>query len=403
MARRTHVHPADLHGALRLAADATATVTDIVEAMHATLAFPSVLTSPKPSAGTRGLPSIAYSAVRTVAKLAGHGLDAAMPSLGKYLGEAESTPERDAYVSVLNGVVGDHLAATGNPLAIPMQLRRGGKALTLRRDALGASLPSITPRIAVLIHGLCGVDAQWKRADIDYTRLLASEFGYTPLLARYNSGLHVSENGDALAAVLEDLVREWPMPVDDLLLVGHSMGGLVARSTVHAAERNGQAWTKSVHRMAFLGTPHHGAPLERGGHWFEKILGSAPFAGPLARLGRLRSAGVTDLRHGNVTHEAGHGHDRFAHAADTRRPLPLPAGIDCLAVAATTGARRGDARCRLVGDGLVPVASALGHHADPARELALPDSQRVVIPRAGHMALLGHPEVWDVMSKWLSR
>lgn len=402
MARRTHVHPADLHGALRLAADATASVTDIVEAMHAGLAFPSVLTSPQPKTGKKGLPAFAYSAVRTVAGLTGRAIDAAMPQLSSLLGEAESTPERDAYVSVLNGVIGDHLADTGNPLAIPMQLRRGGKELTLRREALAAALPMATPRIVVFLHGLCGTDAQWKRANVDYAPRLTGEFGFTTVYARYNSGRHVSESGESLSAALEDLMREWPLPVEELLLVGHSMGGLVARSAMHAAGRDGCAWTGHVRRMAFLGTPHHGAPLERGGHGFEQILGSTPFAAPLARLGRLRSAGITDLRHGSVTHEDWHGHDRFEHADDRRRHAALPAGIDCLAVAATTGARVGDARDRLVGDGLVPVASALGLHKDPARDLGLPDSRRVVVARANHMALLGHAEVSDALTNWLA-
>lgn len=404
MAKLTHVLPSDLHGALRLAADATVTVTDIVEAMHAGMAFPSVLTSPRPSSTTRGLPAVAYSAVRTIATLTGRTIDAAMPALLSRLGKSESTPERDASVSVLNGVIGDHLAATANPLAIPMQFRRKGLALPFARASLAKSFPQASPRVAVLLHGLCGHDAQWKRARIDYAPLLERDFGYTVVYLRYNSGRHISENGDDLSALLEELVGEWPVPVEEILLLGHSMGGLVARSAVHAAEREGHGWRKSLRRMAFLGSPHHGAPLERGGHWFEQFVGSTPFAGPLARLGRLRSAGITDLRHGNVTHEDWHGSDRFEHAADRRRSLPLPAGVDCLAVAATTGSRVGDARDRLLmGDGLVPVSSALGLHTDTAKSLGLPESRRVVVHQAAHMALLGHPEVGEILSGWLSR
>jgi len=425
MTKPAHLHPADFHGVARLAADATGAVTDIVEGMHAAVTRLPFLSAELPSGGAAragGVPGLAYSSVRTVAGWVGSGLDLALTPLVPLLGPRASTPERDTMISVANGVIGDHLKETGNPLAIPMQLRRRGLPLVLRRNALAEALPRTSRRVAVLIHGLCGTDAQWKRANVDYAVALERDFDFTPIYLRYNSGLHISENGEELAGLLETLVREWPAPVEELLLVGHSMGGLVARSAVHHARAkagNSEAthavgqgtaqvvatdsWTRVTRRIAFLGSPHHGAPLERGGHWFEQVIGSLRYAAPLSRLGRLRSAGITDLRHGNLVHEDWHGCDRFAHAEDTRQIVPLPDGIDCLAVAATTGAQRGDARDRLVADGLVPVASALGHHDDPRRELAIDASRRHVIHRANHMALLGHPEVYEHLSSWLSR
>lgn len=403
MARRTHVLPSDIHGALKLATDATVSVTDIVEAMHARLAFPSVLTSPRPTGTATGLPAVAYSAVRAIATLTGRTIDAAMPSLLSRLGKAKTTPERDAFVSALNGVIGDHLVDSGNPLAIATQLRRDGESLALERDTLEAALPSASPRVAVLVHGLCGHDGQWDGREASYDELLAQEFGFTVVRARYNSGRHVSESGDSLSEALHRLVRAWPVDVDEVLLVGHSMGGLIARSAALAAEREGHAWRSRLRRIAFLGSPHHGAPLERGGQWFEQMLGATPFAAPLARLGRLRSAGVTDLRHGNIAREDWLGSDRFEHAGDRRRPVPLPAGVDCFAIAATTGASVGDARDRLaMGDGLVPVRSALGQHADAQRDLGLPAHRRAVIHRTGHMALLGHREARGLLAEWLS-
>lgn len=418
MTKPAHLHPADLHGVARLAADATGAVTDIVEGMHEAVSRLPFLSPGPPSGRAGGIPGLAYSSVRTVAGWIGSGLDLALTPIVPLLGERASTPERDTMISVLNGVVGDHLKETGNPLAIAMQLRRRGRALVLRRSALAEALPLRSPRVAVLIHGLCGTDAQWKRAAFDYGVALERDHGFTPVYLRYNSGLHISENGEELSGLLETLVKEWPAPVEELLLVGHSMGGLVARSAVHhalgrvaideAMQSPGQksvdaSWTRVVKRIAFLGSPHHGAPLERGGHWFEQVLGSLRYAAPLSRLGRLRSAGVTDLRHGNLVHEDWQGCDRFEKAEDARQIVPLPDGIDCLAVAATTGAQRGDARDRFLGDGLVPVASALGHHRDPRRELAIDASRRHVIHRANHMALLGHPEVYEHLSSWLSR
>jgi hypothetical protein len=395
--KRAHWHPADLHGAARLAADATAAVTDLVEAMQRGIAGPMLA----PGSPASLIPGLVFGSIRGVARLAGAGIDIAGPALAPLLDERASTPERDALVAVIGGVIGDHLAATGNPLAIRMELRRRGAPLVLERNALAASLPAVSNRIAVLVHGLCASDAQWKGRDADYGRLLEREHGYTPVYLRYNSGRHISENGRELAGLLETLLREWPAPVGELLLLGHSMGGLVARSAVIAGSSDGMAWVAKLRRMAFLGSPHHGAPLERGGHWFEELLAALPWAGPMSALGRIRSAGITDLRHGSLVDADWHGSDRFEHAHDRRTPSPLPDGVDCLAIAATSGDRHGDLRDRLIGDGLVPIESALGRHPDPARQLAFEDSRRIVVLRTGHIGLLGHREIADHLSRWL--
>jgi pimeloyl-ACP methyl ester carboxylesterase len=412
MAKRTHFHPGDVHGVARLAADATGAIADIVEAMHAAATWPPSLTSPSKDGRAGGIAGLAYDTVRRAAKIVGGGVDLAMTPLARLIGERNSTPERDAMVSVLNGVVGDHLAESCNPLAIPMQLRRRGQSLEIRRDALAATLPRITPRIAVLIHGLCGTDAQWKGGPVDYGASLENELGYTPVYLRYNSGRHISTNGRELARLLEALVDEWPVTVEEVLLVGHSMGGLVARSALHygnassepvrAGNAEGEAWVSRVKRAAFLGSPHHGAPLERGGNWFEEIVGSIPYAAPLSRLGRLRSAGITDLRHGSVLDDDWRDGDRFARGADARHPAPLPPTVDCLLVAATTGTREGDVRDLLVGDGLVPVASALGQHGDPLRALAIEPASKRVVYRLHHMGLLRNEQVWRHLSEWIA-
>ncbi|MFN2376112.1 MAG: lipase family alpha/beta hydrolase [Candidatus Binatia bacterium] len=398
-----HLHPRDLHGLARLATDATSAVTDVVEAMQAAIVgWPSFTKSVSRDSRLGGVAGLPFAGVRTVARLLGSGLDLALPPLVARVGERNSTPERDTLLSVVNGVVGDHLADTGNPLAVRMELRRCGRALELRKEALAAALPRVSPRLAVMLHGLCGSDGQWKRRAVDYGASLERDFGFTPLYLRYNSGRHISRNGSELAGLLEVLVEEWPLPVEELLLFGHSMGALVARSALHYGAEFEHAWPLRVRRAVFLGAPHHGAPLERGGNWFEETLGSVPYAAPLSRLGRLRSAGITDLRHGNLVDEDWQGRDRFAPSGDSRRPLPLPAGLDCIAIAATTGRALGDIRDRFVGDGLVPVASALGHHPDPSRRLAIDEARQHVLAGAHHMDLLGHPVAWAHLSNWLS-
>ena len=231
--------------------------------------------------------------------------------------------------------------------------------------------------------------------------MLASHLGYSPIYLRYNSGLHISLNGEAFSRQLERLVQSWPVPIDELTVVAHSMGGLVARSAIHQAQQAGLDWPKRLSKVVFLGTPHHGAPLERVGNWVDVILGSTLYTAPFARLGQLRSAGITDLRYGDLTEADWHGHERFQGRPDHRVPVPLPDGVDCYAVAATTSSRPGALASRLLGDGLVPVDSALGRHRDPRHALAFADAAQWVAYRTSHLALLTSPEVSEQMLRWL--
>ncbi|MEZ4239371.1 MAG: hypothetical protein R3F59_25090 [Myxococcota bacterium] len=179
----------------------------------------------------------------------------------------------------------------------------------------------------------------------------------------------------------------------ELSFLAHSMGGLVTRAAAHVAEADGLRWRDRARAMVFLGTPHHGAPLERHGNLFEFALGVSPYSAALTRLARIRSAGVTDLRYGNVLDEHWAGRDRFARAEDPRGALALPAGVACYAVAGSLG--------RLGGDGLVPVASALGQHERPERSLAFPPDHRLVAAGANHLDLLSREDVYEQIRSWL--
>jgi pimeloyl-ACP methyl ester carboxylesterase len=218
---------------------------------------------------------------------------------------------------------------------------------------------------------------------------------------RYNSGLHISDNGRQLATLLDALHQHWPLPLTRLVLLTHSMGGLVARSAVDVAQQQARPWLQALRHIVFLGTPHHGAPLERAGHWLHTLLGSTPYSAPFAALARLRSAGITDLRHGLVRDQDWQDRDRFGNGGDHRVPLPLPSGVDCYAVAATTAAQRGRLAERLLGDGLVPLRSALGQHDVPAFDLQFPAARQAVFYRTGHLDLLSSAAVQAQLLKWL--
>ena len=409
--RRLLLRRSDLRGLSRLGVEGSVAITSLVEAMHHTIASRIGFDRPSVESRSSGLTGMVYRTVRGALRAAGHGVDAglrlvepAAPPTSRT--DLPATPERDAFIAALNGVCGDHLAASGNPLAIGMSLRCGGVPLCLQRAALAAPSPSLTTpgsKLLVLVHGLCMSDRQWLRHGHDHGQALARDGGYTPLYLHYNSGRHVSHNGRDFAVLLQQLLDAWPRPVDELVILGHSMGGLVARSACHHAAQQGQPWLGALSTLVCLGTPHHGAPLERGGRWLDQLLELSPYVAPFARLGKLRSAGITDLRYGNLQQADWQGRDRHAQRRDDRRPTPLPAGVDTFVIAATLAATPAQLPHALLGDGLVTLASALGEHADPALALRLPQHHRHVVTACGHLDLLCHAAVSAQLRRWLGR
>jgi pimeloyl-ACP methyl ester carboxylesterase len=267
----------------------------------------------------------------------GGGVDAMLDTLAPLVRELPDTPRRDALLAALNGVLGDHLAATGNPLAIPMRLRRSRRGARPSPRALAARVPRASATVVVAVHGLCMSDRHWARDGHDHRAVLARALAADVLSLSYNTGLHVSTNGRELAALLETLVDAWPVEVKRLVVVGHSMGGLVARSAAEYGARSQHRWRDRLDSLVFLGTPHHGSPLERAGHGVDVLLESVPYAAPFARLGRVRSAGITDMRYGSVADEDWQGRDRFARGRVKRmRCRCLPASPATRSPAAST-------------------------------------------------------------------
>ena len=391
---------ADVRGASRLAVDLTLLVTEVVETMHHNVARRPWMFGRATLEPTRGITGFVYRSVRGVTRVVGTALDVALRPLEPLLDPVTTPPGRDAIVAALNGVLGDRLEANGNPLAIPMELRTDGAGLPPTPEAIAGRLPQARERIVVLVHGLCLDDAMWRRDGHDHGEALARDLDATPLYLRYNTGRHVSTNGGELAALLERLVAAWPVPVHELVLVGHSMGGLVIRSACAQAEASQPQWLRSLRALVFLGTPHFGAPLERGGHGIDMLFRASPYTVAFSRLGQLRSAGITDLRHGSVVDDDWHGRDRFGHRGYLQHTQPLPAGVPAFAVAGSLG-KAAPARGLPRGDGLVPVASACGRHADPARGLGIAASRQWVAYGTGHFDLLSSQPVYVQLRRWL--
>jgi len=402
-----HLRATDLRAIVQLATQATAGVARIAEGVHQSVWSSMGVPGGKAAGTTRGLTGRIYQSVQGVTQWVGKGLDAALvrlqPLLERVEGEPPETPEREAVLAALNGVMGDRLLASQNPLATPMSLRYRGRVLEIGKPL---TLPQATSKVLLLIHGLCMNDLQWQTGPqeqvLDHGEALASALGYTPVYMRYNSGLHVSQNGQELSLKLEQLLDHWPQPVQELTVVAHSMGGLLTRSAFHHARQAKLRWPDRLKNIVFLGTPHHGAPLERAGNWVDVLLGSTPYSRPFARLAQLRSAGITDLRYGHLLDADWQGHERFQRRPDRRQILALPDGVNCYAMAATLAPKRGLLADRLTGDGLVPLRSALGQHDDPGRCLAFAANRQSILYRTNHMQLLSSPAVTQQLLQWLS-
>ena len=391
----------DMRGASRLVIDLTLLVADLVETMHHNVARRPGILGRATFKPTKGITGLVYRSVRGITRIVGGSIDAVLAPLVPLLAEKARSPGREAVVAALNGVLGDQLFARNNPLAIAMHVRVDGRPLEPAPAGIRALVPRPRDRVVVMIHGLCMNDLQWKRESHDHGRALGRDLDADALYLHYNSGRHVSTNGAELAALLEQFVARWPVPLRDIVLVGHSMGGLVARSAFAAARKGGLSWAGRVRALVFLGTPHHGAALERGGHGVDRLLAASPYTAAFTRLGRLRSAGITDLRHGSVRDDDWQQHDRFAHVRDTRRPLPLPRGVPCFAVAGSLSkAAPGRGRAPR-GDGLVSVASALGRHGDAERDLGIEPARQWIAYGTGHLDLLASKAVHRQMKRWL--
>jgi len=373
-------------------------LTDLVEAVHDTIArTPGILDATR-TGRTRGIAGFVYRSVRGVTRLVGGALDALIALIAPWIPESRSSPKREAILAAVNGVLGDHLVASGNPLAIAMCMRTAGIRLEISKPALAAAFPRTKSKLLVLVHGLCMNDLQWAREGHDHGKALARDLGWTPIYLHYNTGLHISANGREFAHLMEALLREWPHPIEQLAVIGHSMGGLLARSACHYASLARHAWVKRLDHLIFLGTPHFGAPLERAGTRVDFVMGISPYTAPFARLGKIRSAGINDLGHGYLRDEEWQAPKRHR---PVEAPLALPAGVSCYAIAASRQPRPGPRGAKTRGDGFVPVSSALGRNLDGSSRLGFPEQHRWVGFGMGHFDLLSHVDVYEKIRCWV--
>jgi pimeloyl-ACP methyl ester carboxylesterase len=312
-----------------------------------------------------------------------------------------STPYGSAVIAAIAGLRGDALEEEGSPLAQPMAVRVAGEPVALDPEAIASAFPAATRRIVVFVHGLMTTEFSWALGGRErFGDRLARDIGCTPVHVRYNSGRHISENGRSLSELIEQLLAAWPVEVDEIALVGHSMGGLVARSACcHAAEADAD-WARLVKQSVSLGTPHMGAPLEQAVHVLSAGLARLPETRPFANFLRRRSGGIRDLRRGSLVDEDWRDCDPDALRGAACAEIPLLEGATHCFVSATITRSDRHPVGRLIGDTLVLVPSASGRSR--ARRIPFEDEYGMHLGNASHFALLYHPAVYEKLRGWLA-
>lgn len=322
-------------------------------------------------------------------------------AVGRREGPALSTtPRGSALIAAVTGLRGDALEAEGSPLSEPMAARVGGEAVGLDPDSLREAFPEASSRVVVFVHGLMTNEFSWSLGRREpYGDRLARELGCTPVYVRYNTGRHISENGRSLSELMDELVNAWPVEAKQVALVGHSMGGLVARSACCHASEDGADWGRLVTHSVSLGTPHMGAPLEQAVQVLSAGLAKLPETRPFANFLRRRSSGIRDLRRGSLVDEDWRDCDPDALRGAACAEVPLLDGAThCFVSAAITRSERHPLG-RLLGDTLVLVPSASGR--SKTRRIPFEDEYGMHLGAATHFTLLNHPAVYERLRDWL--
>ncbi|CAN5475094.1 MAG: lipase family alpha/beta hydrolase [Acidimicrobiia bacterium] len=338
-----------------------------------------------------------------------------VPTLSTAIGAAAMSPEAmplassrrgNTTLGAVNGLWGDRLVPA-DVLGIEMTVRQARADLPITDAGLAGAFPTATPRIVVFVHGLCVTEESWQPSDRKQLSHGTGSFGdrlaatgFTPVYIRYNSGLHVSDNGARLSALLEELVEAWPVPVDELVLIGHSMGGLVGRSACHQGAVAGAGWVDRVRHVFCLATPHLGAPLERAVNMLSWGLQQIPETRRIAAFLNTRSVGIKDLRFGSLLEEDWRDVDLDELLSGSAAEVPFLPHINYSFIGATITRDRRHPLGRLAGDLMVHYGSASGRRR--RRQLPFHIDRGHHIGGLNHFELLTHPDVYAQLERRLT-
>lgn len=381
--------------------EAIVSVSFIVESMHRRISPMSRFSQSSEKERASGLSGFVYNRIRNITEIVGKALDVPLGVISKALSKNEVSAKGNALRAALNDVLGDYLAQRDNALAITMGLKHEGKELDLEKIRQAITLSN--GKLLIMVHGLCMNHTQWQQQGHDHGKALSNELGFTTVYLHYNTGLHISENGKYFSHILEEVLQIASAEnlVLEMSIVAHSMGGLVSRSAYYQAQLLGHSWPDTLDKLIFLGTPHHGAPLEKVGGWIDLLLGAHDYTAPLKKLTKFRSAGIHDLRHGTILRPHSSHSGKEDGNFDQREAIPLPQNVNCYCIATMTSAPN-KMNEQVIGDGLVSLNSALGRHKNDSHTLVFHSKNQWVGREINHLQLLSHADVYDKLEQWLS-
>lgn len=307
-------------------------------------------------------------------------------------------------VTILNGVVGDKLEEKLNSLAVKMQFYKSGKPITLTKEEITKVYPKPSSKICILVHGLVSDELMWNypKSKENYGSMLQKELGYTPFYLRYNSGLHISENGKNLSILIHTLIKNYPTTVKELILIGHSMGGLVIRSACYYGDKQNVTWIYKIKKIFLLGSPHLGAPLEKFGNVVTNVLEKIP--NPFTKITKnvinLRSAGIKDLRYGYLIDEDWKGKDPDALLKNSKNHVPLQEGVKYYVITGTITENPESFFATWFGDAMVRKPSALGKSSNEKFHLPIPEENHKEFPGIDHIQLMNEPKIYTQIKEW---
>jgi pimeloyl-ACP methyl ester carboxylesterase len=372
-----------------------------VEGMHRAIAARWLrMAGPRGEPVGRGYDTLTKAVYGTV-RLGATALGALVPTAASLTRgrDRRSTSSRfgSGLQATANALWGDELEARDSQLAIAMGFR-DSRGDMLDPQSLEASYPDPRGRLVILLHGLGETERRWQQRSATAPHLadLIAEDAMTPIFVRYNTGRLVSDNGDQLANLMEELADAWPVPIASISFVCHSMGGLVARSALNSAIAADREWASQVRHVITLGTPHLGSPLEKGANFLAWGLNVAPESRPLGEFLRGRSAGIKDLRFGTTDNME--PVDPSALVDRAVADVAPPPGVAQHFVAGVVTQDAAHPVGALVGDLVVRVGSATGKGKNRRVEA----SDVLVLGKQRHFDLPTDPAVHQHIRSWLA-
>lgn len=363
---------------------------------------------------------VVYDTIRSISRGIDRVTDAPL-SVAAELGPSEAVRDRlaeatavgdrplsfyfDQAEGALNGIFGDYLQERGNHLSVELGLRHRGRPLPLEPDALLAAHPQTRRHVCVFVHGLATTEWSWNLfaqeyygdRDVNFGNQLERDLEVTSLFVRYNSGRHVSDNGQELSGMLERLVAAYPGGLDEITLIGHSMGGLVVRSAAHYGRESGASWLGKLRRILCIGAPHLGAALEQATNVLTSVLGffDVPGTQVPAQILNARSDGIKDMRFGYTTDEEWVDRDPDALLENNRQDVPFVDHVAYYFIAGHISPDVRNPRTWLLGDLVVRLPSAAG----VSKSSRMPFRFGKTFSKMNHLHLLNHPDVYKLVKQ----